>query len=175
MVYDYGFLEPTVLCNGGCKCKCKGQTCSVANLLTRTWQEFISPWIAETEKYHVVLISQHYSGIDKIVQQKIHNELLKFRLVLYTNSFCMQNYSVGLIYDVRRLPKPVCMCEFKRKRAHSRLVTLDAFFNEAELIAQSLVAISHTDLRHVCLAYIIAFWTFLQVIITQEVNLLLWD
>lgn len=86
---------------------------------------------------------------------------------MYTVLFCIQ--------IVLQIKAETCVCVCLRFRAHNRLVTLDAFFNEVKLIAQRLVPISHTDLSHICLAYIIAFWTFLQVIITQEVNLLLWD
>lgn len=50
---------------------------------------------------------------------------------------------------------------------------LQALLDEVELVAQGLVAIRHTDLGHVGLADVVARWTLLQVVVTQEVDLLL--
>lgn len=53
------------------------------------------------------------------------------------------------------------------------LLNLQAFLDEIELIAQGLIAIRHTDLGHIGLADVVAFWTLLQVVRTQEVGFLL--
>lgn len=53
------------------------------------------------------------------------------------------------------------------------LLSLQALLDEVELIAQGLKAVRHTDLGHVGLADVVALWTLLQVVMTQEVDLLL--
>lgn len=53
------------------------------------------------------------------------------------------------------------------------LLWLKALLDEVELIAQGLVAICHTDLGHIGLADVVALWTLLQEVMTQEVALLL--
>lgn len=49
----------------------------------------------------------------------------------------------------------------------------EALLDEVKLIAQRLIAIRHTDLGHVGLADVVALWTLLKVVDTQEVLLLL--
>lgn len=53
------------------------------------------------------------------------------------------------------------------------LLSLQALLDEVELIAQGLKAVRHTDLGHVSLADVVALWTLLQVVMTQEADLLL--
>lgn len=53
------------------------------------------------------------------------------------------------------------------------LLRLQALLDEVELVAQGLIAVRHTDLRHVGLADVIALWALFEVILTQEVALLL--
>lgn len=53
------------------------------------------------------------------------------------------------------------------------LVSLQAFLDEVELIAQGLEAIRHSDLSHVGLPDVVTLWTFFEVIRTQEVAFLL--
>ena len=53
------------------------------------------------------------------------------------------------------------------------LLSLQALLDQVELIAQGLEAVRHADLGHVGLADVVALWTLLQVVMTQEVDLLL--
>lgn len=53
------------------------------------------------------------------------------------------------------------------------LLRLQALLDEVELVAQGLIAVRHTDLRHVGFADVVALWTLFEVILTQEVALLL--
>lgn len=52
-------------------------------------------------------------------------------------------------------------------------INLQTLLDQVELIAQGLIAVSHTDLGHVGFADVVAFWTLLQVVLTQEVEFLL--
>lgn len=58
---------------------------------------------------------------------------------------------------------PWCQC----------LLRLQALLDEVELVAQRLKAVRHADLGHVGLTDVVALWTLLKVVITQEVGLLL--
>lgn len=52
-------------------------------------------------------------------------------------------------------------------------LSLQTLHDEAELIAQGLVAVRHADLGHVGLTDVVAFWTFLQIVFAQEVDFFL--
>lgn len=52
-------------------------------------------------------------------------------------------------------------------------LSLQTLHDEVELIAQGLKAIRHSDLGHVGLTDVVAFWTFLQIVLTQEVGFFL--
>lgn len=53
------------------------------------------------------------------------------------------------------------------------LLILQTLHDEVELIAQGLVAVGHSDLGHVGFTDVVAFWTFLQIVFTQEVGFFL--
>lgn len=53
------------------------------------------------------------------------------------------------------------------------LLGLHGIGQEAELIAQGLIAERHPDLRDICLADVIALWSFFVIILTQKLLLLL--
>lgn len=54
------------------------------------------------------------------------------------------------------------------------LLRLHGIRQEAELIAQGLVAECHPDLRHVRLSDIIALWSFFVIVLSQKLLFLLW-
>ena len=53
------------------------------------------------------------------------------------------------------------------------LLGLEALLDQVQLVAERLVAVRHADLGHVGLADVVALGTLLQVVVSQEVNLLL--
>jgi hypothetical protein len=54
------------------------------------------------------------------------------------------------------------------------LLGLHGIGQKAELITQGLVAECHPDLCNICLSNVIALWSFLVIILTQKLLLLLW-
>lgn len=54
------------------------------------------------------------------------------------------------------------------------LLRLHGVGQEAELIAQGLVAEGHPDLRHVRLSDIVALWPFFVIVLSQKLLFLLW-
>lgn len=52
-------------------------------------------------------------------------------------------------------------------------LSLQTLHDEVELIAQGLEAVRHADLGHVGLTDVVAFWTFLQIVFTQEADFFL--